>query len=963
MPAPRFPLATYRLQFSQHCTFAHATRIIPYLADLGISDCYTSPYLQTRPGSLHGYDIVDPTTLNDEVGSAADYQTFVDALNAHQMGHIPDIVPNHMHIAGPWNPWWQDVLENGQGARYAHFFDINWTPVTRELQGKVLLPILGEPYNVALSNGDITLCYRDGLFFIRYDEHELPLDPGSYALILNHRPDALRDMQDTDSPHVQELHSIIAALVQLPGRHETDPEQITVRYRDKASIQRRLVALTTRHPTMKDFINDTLCAWNGARKDPHNVNPMDSLLRDQAYRLAFWRTAGEAINYRRFFDVNELAAIRIEDPDVFRHVHQYLFSLLQSAAVHGLRIDHVDGLYDPQQYLEQCQEWACRTFGLPADSNGRSLFIIVEKILGKGEVLSGDWPVHGTTGYDFLHLLNNLFVDARHERAMDTLYEQFTHTATTVETLAWTCKNLIMDTSMANELQALGHQAHRLSEHHHPSGDFTLHNLTHALQEIIASFPVYRTYRPPHEHADINDRDQACLRLAVTRAKYRNPPTHHRDVDYIASLLLKNRSGGTPSWEDVRPFIMKFQQLTGPVMAKGIEDTALYRYHRLISLNEVGGDLAQFGIPVATFHERMRERQQQWPFSLSATSTHDTKRSEDVRARINVLSELPQEWETRVRRWHRLNEKKKTRGEGGEIPSRNEEYFLYQTLLGAWPVAGLDSATCHDFRRRIQAYMLKAIKEAKEHTGWINPNDDYEQAVSRFIQHILEPGPSNKFLEDFLPFQQTIARYGMYNALSQVALKIGCPGIPDFYQGSEIWNLTLVDPDNRRPVDFGHVHNLAKRMPSDGSAITETFLRDLMESHEDGRIKFHVTRTLLNYRKAHRELFQQGDYAPLETHGEKRHNLCAFQRTWSEQEVIVVVPRLIHDIIPDSTVPALGHRVWGHTGVALRNGDPTTRYRHVLTNQTIATQTSEHGTTLGVADMFQQLPLAVMERL
>ncbi len=963
MPVPQFPLATYRLQFNRHWTFAHAAGVIPYLADLGISDCYTSPYLQTRPGSLHGYDIVDPTMLNAEVGSAADYHAFVDALNAHRMGQIMDIVPNHMHVAGPWNPWWQDVLENGQSARYAHFFDINWTPASHELQGQVLLPILGDRYNVALRNGDITLCHRTGRFFIRYYEHELPIDPGSYAPILNHVLNARRDTRDADSPHVTELHRIIAALAQLPSRHETDPARITIRYRDNAHIQRRLAALIDDHPTMQDRISDTLRAWNGTRSDPRSFDRLNALLRDQAYRLAYWRVAGKEINYRRFFDVNELAAIRVEDPDVFQHMHHYLFSLIQSSAVHGLRVDHVDGLYEPRRYLEQCQEWARTTLGLPADSKGRSLFMIVEKILGTGEALSEDWPVYGTTGYDFLHLLNNLFVDARHERAINAWYAQFTKTAIPFETLAHRCKTMIMETSMSSELHALGHQAHLLSAQQRPSPNFTLDSLTHALKEIIAYFPIYRTYLSPHEHADINDRDLACLRLAVTQAKRGNPATSHPVFDTIQSLLLNHQGGGTPSWEEIRPFVMKFQQTTGAVMAKGVEDTALYIYNRLISLNEVGGAPSQFGIAVATFHERMQERQRQWPFSFSATSTHDTKRSEDVRARINVLSELPQEWKTRVKRWHRLNKKKKTRVKGWEIPSRNEEYFLYQTLLGAWPFADFDSTDYRDFCRRIQAYMLKAIKEAKVHTNWINPNNDYEQAVSRFIRHILEPGPSNTFLEDFLPFQRSIARYGMYNALSQVTLKIGCPGIPDLYQGSEIWNLALVDPDNRRPVDYEHLSHLAKTVPSDGPAITEPALRDIMASWEDGRIKFYVTRTLLNYRKSHRELFQQGDYVPLETHGEKRHNLCAFRRTWNTQEVIVVVPRLIHEVIPNSMVPALGHTVWGNTDVALWNSDPTTRYRHVLTNKTIAARIGENGVALAVSDLFQQLPLAVMERL
>ena len=964
MPGSRFPLSTYRLQFNRHFTFAYAATVIPYLADLGISDCYTSPYLQACPGSLHGYDIVDPTKLNAEIGSAADYQTFVDALHVHRMGQILDIVPNHMNITGSWNPWWQDVLENGPGSRCAHFFDINWAPVKRELKGKVLLPILGDQYGLVLENGEITLCYQEGRFFIRYYEHQLPIDPSDYVLILKYRLDPLLEQEGAEAPPVQELQRIITALLTLPSRNDPDPERITIRYREQETLKRCLAALTDDHPTMQDFVQETLRVFNGTKGDPQSFGLLDSLLQDQAYRLAFWRVAGEEINYRRFFDINELAAIRIEEPDVFQHVHQSIFSLIQSAAVHGLRVDHVDGLYEPKRYLEHWQEWAQKELGLPADTKGRSLYIVVEKILGKGELLSEDWPVHGTTGYEFLHLLNNLFVDSHNKRAMDAFYTQFARDATTFETLAYECKNLIMDTSMSSELNTLGHQLNLLSEQHRHSRDFTLNSLTHALKEIIACFPVYRTYVSPHGHEGINDRDRAYLRLAVIQAKRRNPATSSQVFDFVQDCLLRTQASHRMlSWEDVRPFVMKFQQTTSPVMAKGLEDTAFYRYNRLISLNEVGGEPTQFGIPVATFHERMRERQQQWPLSLSATSTHDTKRSQDVRARINVLSELPQEWKTHVRRWHRLNKNKKKRIEGQEVPSRNEEYLLYQTLLGAWPFAGLDSPTYQDFRQRIQEYMLKAIKEAKVHTSWINPHDAYEQAVSQFIQKLLEPAPSNQFLEAFLPFQNAIARYGMYNALSQVVLKIGCPGIPDFYQGSEIWDLTLVDPDNRRPVDYGHLQDLSKAIPSDWAEITEPFLQNLLESYEDGRIKFYVTRTLLNYRKTHPELFLQGAYDPLETNGEKRHYLCAFQRTWKTQAVVVVVPRLIHGIIPDPTIPALGRTVWGNTGVLLPSNDQTTQYRNVLTNQRILTQTKETDTMLGVSEIFQRLPIAIMERL
>ena len=960
MPVPRLPLSTYRLQFNGRLTFARAAELVPYLADLGISDCYTSPYLQASPGSLHGYDVVDPTRLNEEVGSAADYRTFVDALHSHGMGQILDIIPNHMNVAGPWNPWWQDVLEHGPASRYAHFFDIDWTPVKRELKGKILLPILGDHYGVTLENGELRLEYRAGRFFVRYHEYQLPIDPSLYAMILNHRLDALREQHEGNVP-VHALHDLITACRRLPERHRTDPEGVATRYREHTIIQRRLATLTEQRPDVQVFVRETLRAFNGTGGNPSSFDLLDALLRDQAYRLACWRVAGEEINYRRFFDVNQLAAIRIEDPEVFERVHRHVFSLIPTAAVHGIRIDHIDGLYEPQRYLERWQEWARNELGWPADAKGRSLFTVVEKILGKGETLPEDWPVYGTTGYDFLDLLNHLFVDSHHTRAMDACYAQFTRETAAFETLAHECKTLVMDATMASEMHTLGHQLNLLSEQRRRSRDFTLNGLTHALKEIIACFPVYRTYISPDGRAPVTDRDRAYLRLAVIQAKRQNPATTGHVFDFIQNLLLKS-ADPMPAWDDVRPFVMKFQQTTGPVTAKGVEDTALYRYHRLVSLNEVGGDPARFGVPVATFHERMRTRQRQWPLSLSATSTHDTKRSEDVRARIHVLSEMPHEWNTRVRLWHRLNNTHKLRLDGRDVPSRNEEYLLYQTLLGAWPFAGLDSEIYQDFRRRIQEYVLKALREAKLHTSWINPHAAYEDAVSRFIHHVLDPCPSNRFLEDFLPFQKIVARYGMYNALSQVVLKIGCPGTPDFYQGTEIWDFTLVDPDNRQPVDYDHIHDVARTLPADGTAATETDLQRLLDSYEDGRIKFYVTRTLLNYRKAHPALFQQGAYEPLETSGVNRHHLCAFQRTWKTDSAIVVVPRLIHGIIPDSTVPALGRDAWSDTRVILPNGSRTAHYRHVLTNQQLSAREHEGTAVLAVSEIFQQFPVAMMER-
>ena len=959
MPVPQLPLSTYRLQFNGHLTFARAAELVPYLADLGISDCYTSPYFQASPGSLHGYDVVDPTRLNEEVGSADDYRTFVRALHAHGMGQILDIIPNHMHVAGPWNPWWQDVLEHGPASRYAHFFDIDWTPVKHELKGKILLPILGDHYGVTLENGELSLEYQAGRFVVRYHEYQLPIDPSLYAMILNHRLDALRDSRD-GAPSVRALHDIISAFRRLPDRYRTDPEGVATRHREHAIIQRRLATLTEQRPDVRAFVQETLRTFNGTGGDPSGFDLLDALLRDQVYRLAFWRVAGEEINYRRFFDVTHLAALRIEDPEVFERVHRHACSLIPTAAVHGLRIDHVDGLYDPTRYLERWQAWARNELGWPADAKGRSLFLVVEKILGKGETLPEDWPVYGTTGYDFLDLLNHLFVDSHHQRAMDACYAEFTRETAAFDTLTHECKTLIMDAAMASELNALGHQLNRLSEQHRRSRDFTLNDLTHALKEIIACFPVYRTYVSPDGRAPVTDRDRAYLRLAVIQAKRNNPAAPGHVFDFIRNLLLKS-ADPTPSWDKVQSFVTKFQQTTGPVTAKGVEDTALYRYHRLVSLNEVGGDPARFGVPVATFHERMQTRQRQWPLSFSATSTHDTKRSEDVRARIHVLSELPHEWNTRVRRWHRLNNRHKRRLDGRDVPSRNEEYLLYQTLVGAWPFAGLDSGRYQDFRRRVQAYMLKALREAKRHTSWITPHAAYEDAVRRFIHHVLEPSPSNRFLADFLPFQKIIARYGAYNALSQVVLKIGCPGTPDFYQGTEIWNFTLVDPDNRQPVDYDHVRDVARRLPAEGT-VTAAQLQHMLGSYEDGRVKLYVTRALLNYRKAHPALFQRGAYEPLETGGIHRRRLCAFQRTWNAESAIVVVPRLIYGMIPDPTVPVLGRDAWRDTRVLLPNGIRTAHYRHVLTNQRISAHEHEGTAVLAVSEIFQQLPVAMMER-
>jgi (1->4)-alpha-D-glucan 1-alpha-D-glucosylmutase len=964
MTSPRVPISTYRLQLNKYFTFQNAAEIMPYLHDLGISDCYTSPYLQSAPGSLHGYDVVDPTRLNSEIGSPDDYQTFVQALSQQGMGHILDIVPNHMNIEGPWNAWWQDVLENGPSSAYADFFDINWHPVKRELVNKVLLPILGDQYGIVLERGEIKLEYQDGLFFFKYYEHQLPIDPSTFALILNFRMEELTETQDPAPADIQELQSIHTAVSNLPNRNEPNPQHTAERSREKEVIKRRLTTLIEESKLVADFLHENLRVFNGTPENPRSFDLLDTLLNAQAYRLASWRVASEEINYRRFFDINQLAAIRVEHLDVFQRTHEFIFSLIKSGAVSGLRIDHVDGLYDPRKYLQQWQEWAQTELGLPADHHGRALYIVVEKILGKGETLSEDWPTFGTTGYEFLGLLNNLFIDSSHKRDLDAAYARLAKNPVHFEELVYECKKLIMSSSMASELNTLGYQLNLLSEQHRQSRDYTLNSLTHALREIIACFPVYRTYVTPDPTEPITDRDRAYIRLAVIQAKRKNPAINSLVFDFIQELLLKNPSGNAHlPWSEVHPFVLKFQQTTSPVTAKGVEDTACYQYNRLISLNEVGGEPSQFGTPLSAFHERMRERQSLWPSSLSATSTHDTKRSEDVRARIHVLSELPKEWKAGVSRWYRLNKKKKTRLDGQEVPSRNEEYLLYQTLVGAWPFAQLSSPDYQDFCQRIEQYMRKALKEAKVHSSWINPNETYEEAVCTFVRDILDPKKSSLFLGDFIPFQEKISRYGMYNALTQLTLKITAPGVPDFYQGTELWDFSLVDPDNRRPVDYAHRQQLLNQLASEEPHSPEDFYSTMLSQYTDGRIKLYLTRSLLNFRRQHQTLFQQGDYQPLETLGEKRHHLCAFQRTWEGHTIMVVVPRFLHQVIPNPEHPALKEAAWGDTKVLLPENSPGKPFQNVLTKESLSTVSINQQHAVSVANLFHHLPIAMMEQL
>lgn len=960
-PPYRIPTSTYRVQLNQRFSFQDATSIIPYLKNLGISDCYTSPYLKAVPGSTHGYDVIDPTMLNPEIGSEQDYQAFIDALRHYNLGHILDIVPNHMGIAEGWNHWWQDVLENGPSSHYANFFDIDWHPVKDELENKVLLPILGDQYGIVLENQEIVLHYEEGHFFVRYYNNHLPLDPTSWVLVLSFRADELVTPETAEDIHVQELQSITTALVNLPLRHERDPNRIAERYREKEVIKRRLAALTQESPTISKFIQENLVYFNGRKGEPRSFDLLDALLSDQAYRLAYWRVASEEINYRRFFDINQLAAIRMEDPQVFQAVHSYVGELLHRRCITGLRVDHVDGLYDPRGYLTQWQQWAQTHIESATDAQGRSLFLLVEKILGKGETLSDDWPVHGTSGYDFLALVNSVFVDPAHKRAFDDIYGKFAKMSISFEDLAYESKKLIMESSMSSEINALGHQLNILSEKNRRSRDFTLNSLIHTIREIIACFPVYRTYVTPDPKEPVTDRDRAYIRLAVTKAKRKNPATNALVFDFVRDLLLKVLDESAKlQWSEVHPFVMKFQQTTSPVTAKGFEDTTFYIYNRLVSLNEVGSDPSQFGQTVPAFHERMRERQERWPLSLSTSSTHDTKRSEDVRARINVLSEIPKEWRSHLTRWHQWNKKKKGLIDDQPVPDRNEEYFLYQTLLGTWPLETMDQESFGQFHQRIQAYMIKALREAKVHTSWINPHEGYEQAVHNFIERILDRRNRNPFLDDFLLFQEKLAYFGMVNALAQLVLKMTAPGIPDFYQGTELWTFTLVDPDNRGAVDYNLRRQWLEQFQQVDESTKSDFVRDLFSNWKDGRIKMHIMMTLLNFRNSHPELFWKGRYLPLETVGPNSEHVWGFQRANGERRLLVIVPRFLTKLHPEMPSQFSNGNLWDHTYISLVETGKI-QYKELLTGQVITTEEMNQQPVLVVKELFRHLPLALLE--
>jgi len=945
---PRIPGCTYRLQFNRWFTFLQAREIMPYLHALGVTDVYASPYSQASAESLHGYDITDHNKLNAAIGSRADYDSWIEELHAHSMGQVLDFVPNHVGIAESLNAWWMDVLENGPSSRYAPYFDIDWHPLKFDLRDKVLLPILSDQYGRVLERGELQLRFEEGTFYLLYGERRLPIAPGTYRYVLQIALENLAEHKEED--FYAELQSILTALEYLPKRTETDPKRIAERIREKEVIKRRLERRCAEAPQVQRAIEKALAQINGKPGDPRSFDALDELLNAQSYRLAFWRVAAEEINYRRFFDVNDLAAIRVELPKVFDAVHRLALDLVSAGAVTGLRIDHPDGLYLPREYFEKLQQRCAKALGIGLPQDGRAIYMLAEKILTASEALRKDWLMHGTTGYDFANQVTQLLVDSSAETEITKTFHRFIGHSMPFGHLLYAKKLQVMKLALANDVDVLSNMLDRLSEQNRWYRDFTLESLSRAVRETIACFPVYRTYLTPGQ--PVSEEDRQIVERAITAAKRRNPAMEESIFNFLRDVLLFRFP---PNLDDAgrtahTHFVLKFQQTTGPVMAKGLEDTVFYIYNRLAALNEVGGEPQQFGLTAEAFHERNIDRQRNWPATLLATSTHDTKRSEDVRARMVAISEIPELWRRSLQRWRVANHRWKRTINDVEAPDANEEYLLYQTLLGTWPIEANGEpqpAATPEYIERIQRYMAKALHEAKINTSWIQPNEEWDAAMRDFVANILDSSPRNKFLPIFLPVAQEIARLGAINSLTQTLLKLTSPGVPDVYQGNEIWDYSLVDPDNRRRVDY----NRRREMLETLSTATP---HELIQTWPDGRIKMFLTQRVLRFHREHADLFQHGEYLPLRASGTFAECCVSFTRQLADKWILVIVPRLSSRV----GFPPIGE-AWKDTAIQLPEALPVAQAHDLFTCRPVPLQDRQ----VNLADPLSIVPFAVITDL
>jgi (1->4)-alpha-D-glucan 1-alpha-D-glucosylmutase len=923
------PRATYRVQLGRDFGFAAAAGIVEYLDALGVSHLYTSPFFQARKGSTHGYDITDHGRVHDELGGRPGLDALSGALRRRSMGMVIDIVPNHMGIGLADNAWWLDVLRWGRRSRYADYFDIDWRPIARELRDRVLAPFLGDHYGRVLERGELTLSFdgEAGKFSVEYHDHRFPIAPPTYPALF-----------PAGAAAVPLLDHLLARFRELASGG--DGAALEER---AAGLEAELAQLVAGDTSAAALVAAAVEAHRGTERAA--LTRLDALLEAQAYRVAFWRVAAEEINYRRFFDINALAGLRVERDELFDRVHALVLDLCAAGVCDGLRVDHIDGLHDPERYCRRLREAVERVGARP--------YLVVEKILAEHEHLRASWGVDGTTGYEFTAEVGALLVDAAAEDRFDRLYRRQAPGARPFTEMLRDAKHEVMARALTGELHVLVRLLERIAERSWRTRDFTFGTLQSALEEVVACFPTYRSYVTDAGAAAEDRRD---IDWAVGQARKAQREIDASVFDFIHAVMTLDLECSLSSGYDrseVLAFTMKLQQLTGPVMAKAMEDTTFYRYLRLLALNEVGSDPRRFGSTAAAFHQRQAQRAKSWRHSLLATSTHDTKRGEDARARIAALSELPAELAAELARWHRLNRSRRETVGDAPAPTAAHLYLLYQALLGSWPAEAVgDAGRLGDFPERMVAYLQKAMREGKEVTSWTRPDEAYEAAVASFVRRILDTARPNPFLERFVPFQAVVAKHGMVGSLAQTVLKLTVPGVPDIYQGAELWDLSLVDPDNRRPVDHASHAALLRDLEPSLARPSVASAAELLASWPDARIKLYLVAQLLRLRRDRPALFAEGDYQPLAATGRFERHVVAFRRQHEGGTLVVVVARLGRALAgDDSGAFAVGAR-WGDTSLAQPEGGLAERLTDVLTGRRVD--------SLQIGALFEALPVAVL---
>ena len=961
----RIPASTYRLQMHEKFTFEDAQAILPYLKKLGIGDAYLSPIFEARPHSMHGYDVVRHDCLNPELGGERTFKPFTAALKAAGMGLLLDTVPNHMGV-GNQSVWWQDVLENGRSSEYSGYFDIDWEPLKPDMQNKLLLPILGCQYGEALEGKQLQVKFEDGRALIAYFDHLQPIGPRTLPMIFP--PE-----RDSEFGVTPAFRALLDSLSLLPPHESFTPGAVVARRALLRELKPQLTAALS-DPVLAPMLAKAADAINGKEGDARSFDALHQLLEAQPYRLAYWRTSSEQINYRRFFDVNDLVGLRMENARVFAQTHSLIRRMLAEGDVTGLRIDHCDGMFNPRAYLEQLQELfvAAQCEGptlregevtdngieqsvlavtQPLDWSHAKLplYCVVEKILEPGEILPRSWAVQGTSGYDFVHFANQFFIQPKNKSSFDAIYADFIGGRVSPTQIVYEAKRSVMLGSLSSETHVLGNLLSHLARGDRRVRDFTDTLLETVIRETIACFPIYRTYID--ERGEYSEEDTRTIRTAIRLAKRRNASVDASAFDYLERmLLLDGRGAGDADHDEAQLyFALKFQQLTGPVMAKGVEDTSFYVYFRFLSSNEVGSAMDAFGLKPEVLHKANAERQKHTPHALLTTSTHDTKRSEDVRNRLNVLSEMPDAWAAQIARWAESSAAFKTTLDDGTVaPDANEEYLIYQTIVGAWPWAEPDRA---GFAARLKEYLAKALSEGKVNVSWINPRPQYTEAVQRFLDRLHTPAEGQAHTPFVAELEQMLAPvrvHGAVNSLAQMVLKACSPGVPDFYQGTDLWDLSLVDPDNRRPVDYAHrtaaLDALGAQPPADA-------VREVLGTLEDGRVKLFTMQRTLAVRNAHRAVFDDGSYTPL-TVSETDHAF-AFLRG---ETVMVVIPRFTHTLQGGKEAVPMGG-AWRELSLQLPDSAAGT-----WVNAYTEKQVTVSGGALPLAEVFADFPVAVLTR-